>query len=229
MGKDKPICDSKEHVQQAQENAEQESLLGQKFWSAIGMPIEGDKSTVACTPKEQAEALRRPKLSAKEEEQVTRNVQSLEAAIKTGDLTKVGELFNQMAPRADHVVKPDEFHKRSGVKVTDETMHRLNKELDKYGINLDYRSMGVYQGDRSPSLIISREAPKGNGITEHLEVTLQGGSTKEFMRHSGTDRVTITENGPTSFDKVAGVGNKTGAEVAYQEIMKPYLDAKKGK
>lgn len=90
-------------------------------------------------------------------------------------------------------------------------------------------SMGVYQGDRSPSLIISRESPKGNGSTEHVEVTLQGGATRDFMRHSGTDRVTIAENGATNFERVAGVGNRTGAEVAYQEIMKPYLDAKKGK
>ncbi|CAN5204333.1 hypothetical protein BH11CYA1_BH11CYA1_48210 [soil metagenome] len=233
MGNDKPVCESREHIKQAE--VVRDSNRGFVDWvmDEIGLPKEdADLKKVACIPKEQYEDSIRPKLKPDERAKVSENVYELKSAVLTGDLTKVGELFNRLAPRAGdkEKVTGDEFAKRPGVKIADETFYQLNKELDKHGIDFDYRAMGVYSGDRSPSLIISREHKVDANTTEHLEVTLQGGTSKDYIKHSGAERVMIRDYGgpdapPTEYQRtaIASTGNKTSAETAYQEIMKPYL------
>lgn len=228
---DKPICGSQQHIEQAEAKKASEQGVVDKFWDAIGLGAPADLKTVPCETQAQKLEAMRPKLTPQENDQVNKNVQQLETAVKAGNLEALGDFFNRIAPRADDKTNPDAFHKSSRVKVADETFHRLNKELGKYGIDLDYRSMGVYQGDRSPSLIVSREYPHPTekGATMHAELTLQGGTDREMMKYSGTDKVTIRENGNTSFDKFRDSNGKTAAENAYATVMKPYLDAQKGK
>ncbi len=228
---DKPICGSQQHIEQAEAKKDSEQNLVDKFWDAIGLGAPADLNKVPCETQAQKLEAMRPKLTPQENDQVNSNVRQLETAVKTGNLEALGDFFNRIAPRANDKTNPEAFHKSSQVKVADETFHRLNKELDKYGINLDYRSMGVYQGDRSPSLIVSREYPHPTekGATMHAELTLQGGTDRQMMKYSGTDKVTIRENGNTSFDKFKEGGGKTAAENAYATVMKPYLDAQKGR
>ena len=233
MANDKPVCDSREHVKQAE--AVRDSSRGFVDWvmDEMGFPKEdADLKKVACIPKEQYEDSLRPKLKPAEQAKVSENVYELKSAVLSGDLTKVGELFNRLAPRADDKTNADAFGKRSDVKIADETFYQLNKELGKQGIDLDYRTMGVVSGDRSPSLIISREHPIDKNTTEHLEVTLQGGTNKDYIKHSGADRVMIRDysgpDGPSSDyqrSPVTPKGNKTAAETAYAEIMQPYQAA----
>jgi hypothetical protein len=238
MGNDKPVCESREHVKQAE--AVRDSDRGFVDWvmDEMGLPKErsGSFKKVSCIPREQYEDSLRPKLNKAESAKVEQNVADMTKAINTGDLTKVGELFNRLAPRAENGAKPDEFFKRSGVKIADETFYQLNKELGKQGIDFDYRSMGVYSGDRSPSLIISREHKIDQLNTEHLELTLQGGTMKDFIKHSAAERVIIRDIGgpgspPSEYIRqpIVGVGGKTAAETAYQEIMLPYRAAHRQK
>jgi hypothetical protein len=236
MGNDKPVCESREHVKQAE--AVRDSHRGFVDWvmDEIGLPKEdADLKKVACIPKEQFEDSQRPKLNAEQRDKVNKNVADVTKAIGTGDLTAVGELFNRLAPRADNTTKPEEFHNRSSVKIADETFYQLNKQLGRHGIDFDYRDMGVYSGDRSPSLIISRERQVDKNTTEHLELTLQGGTMKDFIKHSAAERVLIRDYGGPGVESeyirqpVASAGGKTAAESAYQEIMLPYRAAHRQK
>jgi hypothetical protein len=237
MGNDKPVCESREHVKKAE--AVRDSDRGFVDWvmDEMGFPKEdADLKKVACIPREQHEDSLRPKLNKAESAKVEQNVAQITKAINTGDLTKVGEFFNSVAPRAENGAKPDEFFKRSGVKIADETFYQLNKELGKQGIDFDYRSMGVYSGDRSPSLIISREHKVDKNTTEHVELTLQGGTMKDFIKHSAAERMLIRDYGgpgapPSEYIRqpLEGVGGKTAAETAYQEIMLPYRAAQRQK
>ncbi len=237
MANDKPVCESREHVKKAEEVRDANRGAIDWVMDQMGFPKEdADLKKVACIPKEQYEDSLRPKLNSEQQEKVKKNVAEFTKAINTGDLTAVGELFNRVAPRADNTTKPDEFRSRSGVKIADETFYQLNKELGKQGVDFDYRSMGVYSGDRSPSLIISREHKIDKNTTEHVELTLQGGTMKDFIKHSAAERVKITDyGGPGSpqsdYERrpIEAAAGKTAAETAYQEIMLPYRAAHRQK
>ena len=237
MANDKIVCGSPKHLDQA--NALRDSDRGPIDWvmDQMGFPKEkADVSKVPCIPKEQYEDSERPKLNSEQRERVNKNVSEFSKAINSGDLTAVGELFNRLAPRAENGVKPDEFRSRSGVKIADETFYQLNKQMGRHGIDFDYRSMGIFNGDRSPSLIISRETQIDQLSTQHLELTLQGGTMKEQIRHSNAERKIIRDYGgpgsaPSIYDgqPVGGRAGETSAETAYREIMQPYRAANKQK
>ncbi|MBA4076584.1 MAG: hypothetical protein C0508_16190, partial [Cyanobacteria bacterium PR.023] len=232
MANDKPVCESREHVKKAEEV--RDSNRGAIDWvmDQMGFPKEdADLKKVACVPREQYEDSLRPKLNSQQQEKVKQNVAEFSKAINTGDLTAVGELFNRVAPRAENGAKPDEFRNRSGVKIADETFYQLNKELGKQGLDFDYRSMGVFGNDRSPSLIISRERPLDQSRIEHLELTLQGGTPKEDIKNSTAERRIIRDSGEHGLpsehtvSRVEAAAGKTPAETAYMEIMLPYRAA----
>jgi hypothetical protein len=236
MGKDKPVCDSKEHLEKAAVATDASKSLWESAMDTIGFgsPKAVDKSLVPCEKAEVQE--KKPVLPPEQEAKVKEHVTKLEAAVKNGSLQEVGEYFNKITPRI--VGKNyDEFHNSPNVKVANETFDRLNKKLEGYGINFDYRSTGVFSGDKSPSLIISRESSKGANITEHLEVTLQGSpNLKADFKDSDAQRVMIRDfkspEGTTTdhdIQRVRGTGDKSGAEVAYAQIMKPYTDAQRKK
>ena len=234
MANDKPVCESREHVKKAEEV--RDSNRGAIDWvmDQMGFPKEDpDLKKVACIPREQYEDSLRPKLNSEQQEKVKKNVAEFTKAINTGDLTAVGELFNRVAPRAENGAKPDEFRNRSGVKIADETFYQLTKELGKHGIDFDYRSMGIFHGDRSPSLIISRERPLDQSRTEHLELTLQGGTPKEHIKNSTAERRIIRDSGEHGLpsehtvSRVEAAAGKTPAETAYLEIMLPYRGAQR--
>lgn len=230
MGNDKPVCNSKDHLEKAAVATEANQSLWESAMGAIGLGTKTvDKTLVPC----KAEAYEPPqrKLEPAEEAKVKEHVGKLETAVKTGSLQDVGEYFNKITPRI--VGKDyDAFHNSSNVKVANETFDRLNKKLEPYGINFDYRSTGVFSGDKSPSLIISRENTNGN-VTTHTEVTLQGSpNLKADFKDSDAQKVLIrdfkTPDGTSTdhdIQRVRGTGDKTGAEVAYSQIMKPYFDA----
>lgn len=236
MGNDKIVCGTDAHKKAAE--VVRDSDRGAFDWvmDQMGFPKEkADVSKVPCIPKEQHEDSLRPKLNSEQREKVNKNVAEFSKAINSGDLTAVGELFNRLAPRAENGAKPDEFRNRSGVKIADETFYQLNKQMGRHGIDFDYRSMGIFNGDRSPSLIISRERPLDQSRTEHLELTLQGGTPKDYIKSSTAERLIIRDLGdhglPSEMIKnpVEVVGGKTPAETAYQEIMLPYRAAHRQK
>jgi hypothetical protein len=236
MANDKPVCESREHVKKAEEVRDANRGAIDWVMDQMGFPKEdADLKKVACIPKEQYEDSLRPKLNSQQQEKVKQNVAEFSKAINTGDLTAVGELFNRLAPRAENGAKPDEFRNRSGVKIADETFYQLNKELGKQGLDFDYRSMGVFSGDRSPSLIISRERPLDQSRTEHLELTLQGGTPKEDIKNSTAERRIIRDSGEHGLpsehtvSRVEAAAGKTPAETAYMEIMLPYRAAHRKK
>ncbi|MFA6209979.1 MAG: hypothetical protein WC714_11195 [Candidatus Obscuribacterales bacterium] len=236
MGNDKPVCESREHVRQAEVIRDSDRNPIDWLMDVVGFPKEdADLKKVACMPKEEFDDLQRPKLNAEQRDKVNKNVAEVTKAIGTGDLTAVGEFFNRLAPVAQSKTDPAEFHNRGSVKVADETFYQLNKQLGRHGIEFDYRDMGVYSGDRSPSLIISREHKVDKNTTEHLELTLQGGTMKDFIKHSAAERVLIRDYGGPGVESeyirqpVASAGGKTAAESAYQEIMLPFRAANRQK
>ncbi len=236
MANDKPVCESREHVKKAEEVRDANRGAIDWVMDQMGFPKEdADLKKVACIPREQYLDSLRPKLNSEQQEKVKQNVAEFSKAITTGDLTAVGELFNRVAPRAENGAKPDEFRNRSGVKIADETFYQLTKELGKHGIDFDYRSMGIFHGDRSPSLIISRERPLDQSRTEHLELTLQGGTPKEYLKNSTAERRIIRDSGEHGLpsehtvSRVEASAGKTPAETAYLEIMLPYRGAQRKK
>jgi hypothetical protein len=236
MANDRPVCGSPGHEREAVKERDANRDLFARILDASGIPKEKpDLSKVACVPLEQHLDSLRPKLNSEQQEKVNKNVAEFTKAINTGDLTAVGELFNRVAPRAENAAKPDEFRNRSGVKIADETFYQLTKELGKHGIDFDYRSMGIFHGDRSPSLIISRERPLDQSRTEHLELTLQGGTPKEFIKNSTAERRIIRDSGEHGLpsehtvSRVEAAAGKTPAETAYMEIMLPYRAAQRKK